>query len=698
MSVSRELNFKRAFTNELRAVPNDVADQVREKVDVLLEDPIPDGKLKKKLKTKKDLYRLRVGDYRVFYTFGDTWVRLLGVRRRNERTFTDKIDSLEVDGPQSTPVDDDDLDEILGGSGQRSEPFRMSTESAGPKLPRPITIEWLRQLKVPVSHFPALVACRTEQELVSVAVPVSVLETVLDNLFPQPIVEVEKQPDFVARSTDDLVRYRNGDLVAFLLKLDDDQLRLTDWALNGPTMVKGGAGTGKSTVALYRAKRLLERPNQTGKERLLFTTYTRALVKASQQLLKQLLSPEQFQRVTVETCDEVARGIVASTRRIGAVESGNTAQDVMKEVRSGFEPKGTSVFEKRLRARALEGMADRYLLEEFEWIIEGRGLKSLGEYKVAPRPGRGVALRDGAREAVWELHEAYVQEIHKRKLERFAALRSEAREIASGGKWKGHFDFVLVDEAQDLTPAALCLMAEVAKTPEGLFFAADGRQSLYSRNYSWTAVHPRLQFTGRTAILRRNYRSTEEIDRAASEVLGGDLADEGPSPQSIHNGPLPILLRGVEPEDEAKWVSRFVREMARHLRMPVSSAAVLAPTNEVAASLAEELALAGLPARFFKGRDLDLNAEAVKVMTLHSAKGLEFPMVVIAGFRQGVTRGKASFADEDTYSEWLRNQRKLLYVGMTRAMRGLMVSVPAGCEHEALCSLSGSSWAVEAGS
>ena len=53
-----------------------------------------DGKQKKKLEAKKDLYRLRVGDFRVFYTFGPTWVRLLGVRRKNERTYGDRIDTL----------------------------------------------------------------------------------------------------------------------------------------------------------------------------------------------------------------------------------------------------------------------------------------------------------------------------------------------------------------------------------------------------------------------------------------------------------------------------------------------------------------------------------------------------------------------------------------------------------------------------
>src|SRR5262249_59448851 len=119
-------------------------------------------------------------------------------------------------------------------------------------------------------------------------------------------------PDLVVQDTEDLVRYKEGDLLTFLLKLDEDQRQLTHWALQGPTMVKGGAGTGKSTVALYRVKAILERPGATGQEHVLFATYTRALIAASRQLLAQLLPPDQMARVRVATCDEIAREILAS--------------------------------------------------------------------------------------------------------------------------------------------------------------------------------------------------------------------------------------------------------------------------------------------------------------------------------------------------------------------------------------------------
>src|SRR5206468_10784886 len=137
------------------------------------------------------------------------------------------------------------------------------------------------------------------------SVPDDLLARVLDAVFPPSLTRVSQQPDLLVPSTEHLVRYKEGDLIGFLLRLDDEQLKLAGWALNGPTMVRGGAGTGKSTVAIYRVKSVLERAGASGRERVLFTTYTRALLAATRQLLRQLLTPDQMGRIRVATCDQI---------------------------------------------------------------------------------------------------------------------------------------------------------------------------------------------------------------------------------------------------------------------------------------------------------------------------------------------------------------------------------------------------------
>jgi len=238
-------------------------------------------------------------------------------------------------------------------------------------------------------------------------------------------------------------------------------------------------------------------------------------------------------------------------------------------------------------------------------------------------------------------------------------------------------------------------MAEVAISAEGLFFAADAKQSLYSRNYTWTMAHPRLQFKGRTALLKRNYRSTAEIDRAAFDVLEKEEGEVLEVSESVHTGAIPVLLDDVTAEDQGEWATKFIKQMSQHLRMKTSAASVLVPNKKIGEALAQDMSAAGLPAKFTAGRDLNLEEEIVKVLTLHSAKGLEFPIVVICGLEPGTYPARDDFEEESVYLERMRQQRRLLYVGMTRAMRGLMVMRDDECEHEALLELDTDNWYVE---
>jgi superfamily I DNA/RNA helicase len=445
-------------------------------------------------------------------------------------------------------------------------------------------------------------------------------------------------------------------------------------------------------VAMYRVKAVLERAGATGRERVLFTTYTRALLGASQQLLEQLLTRDQMKRVRVASCDQIVREIVAARRKLGQIESDSDARHRLATIRRTYEPKAESAFEAKVRARAVARLSDSYLLEEFDWVISGRSLSSVDEYLKAPRPGRGVAFPDRLRIAVWGLYEIFRD---SRRGERFADLRNEALATVRQPGWTGHWDFVLVDEAQDLSPSGLALMAEVCRTPQGLFFAADSKQSLYSRNYTWSSAHPRLQFKGRTATLTRNYRSTREIDAAAFALVQRE-DDVAPEPSvSVHDGPLPVLLRGVTSEEQGKWIARFIRQMAAHLHLQQSAAAVLVPTSDIGESIAGYLDAEGVPAQFFPGRELNLKAACIKLLTMHSAKGLEFPIVVVAGFEEGTYPVSEDFEDPELYGERMRQERRLLYVALTRAMRGLMLVVPKGCRHEALLELDSTHWHVE---
>ncbi|MEW6709393.1 MAG: UvrD-helicase domain-containing protein [Candidatus Riflebacteria bacterium] len=697
MKGKYEISMKPSFTSEILGLPAKIAAQIWEKIHFLANDPEPDGKLKVKITAHQNLYRVRSGDYRIFYRYGKDWVNLLGLRKREKDSYDDigDIDNSEPVHHPDGAEDEIDL-EMLEGHKNELPALTAEDNSAGRPLPQPITEELLQTLRIPAGYFSILMACKTEEELFNANLPQEIIIIVHDNLMPKPIEEVLKQPDLVLDSVDDLVRFKNGDLLTFLLKLDEAQVRLTKWAMKGPTMIRGGAGTGKSTVALYRVKEILERQGAGAQEKILFTTYTRALINASSQLLEQLLGAEKMKQVKVSTCDSIAREIVASTRKLGQMESRGLSLGILQSVRKSFKPEASTSFESELRAKVLDKLSDSYLLEEFEWIIEGRGLESLEEYLQAPRPGRGIAMKEGLREAVWQLHQAFLKAFAEAGIERFSLIRLEALKIVRAKRWSGHFDHVLVDEAQDLAPSALALMAEIAVNEEGIFFAADDKQSLYSRNYSWKLTHPRLKFQGRTAYLKMNHRSTIEIDRAAYEIIK-DIQEEDCKPsESFRNGPIPLLLRGVKQGDEGIWLAKFIRQMTAYLRMKTSSAAVLAPNEKFGRFIAEKISEAGLTAQFFPGRDLNLKADVVKVLTLHSAKGLEFPVVAIVSVDESFVKNEMSIEEfPELLNEQLNNEKKLLYVGMTRAMRGLLMLVGEAGNQDLFSGLSADNWSVE---
>lgn len=91
------------------------------------------------------------------------------------------------------------------------------------------------------------------------------------------------------------------------------------------------------------------------------------------------------------------------------------------------------------------------------------------------------------------------------------------------------------------------------------------------------------------------------------------------------------------------------------------------PEDDTLSPLDAFLAHAALEAGEGQG---DAGDDCVQLMTLHSAKGLEFPLVFLCGMEEGLFPHQRSIEDPDGLEE----ERRLCYVGMTRAMQRLYLS------------------------
>jgi mRNA-degrading endonuclease RelE of RelBE toxin-antitoxin system len=685
MSEQRSITFKASFRNELLAIDARHARDIDAKIVQLAVEPEHAPPLKKRLRQADGLYRLRYKHYRIFYTFNDAHVNVLALRKRATAYDTDLPEPQNLDGPEEDELDFALLTGVrVAGERDPSRWLEAAPESAAQgkttKLPEPITSALLRALRVDAKFHAALTACGTEEDLLDCeSVPEAVRMQLVDALVGRPFEEVIEQPDFVLQQPEDLLKYKQGELLGFLLKLNPEQERFVSWAANasGPTLLKGGPGTGKSTVALYRTRVMIDALRKQGvkEPRLLFTTYTRALTRFSEQLLAQLLG-EDARCVEVCTADSLAARLYE--RRFGsrptilqAAELDQAFDKAVGETR--FE--GNSLVQAAQR-QTLTKLGRDYLRDEVLGVIQARGLGAVDEYLAAARPGRKVPLNQTQRQAVWRLHEAFTRLIERTSQVPWPLLRSRAATAARDGNER--YDAVLVDEAQDLDPAALGMLVSLCSSPNRVFLTADANQSIYGGAFRWKDVHNDLSFTGRTGVLRANHRSTREISEAAHSYLdaGGALDQEAPEREYVHSGPLPAARTVGTSRDEVELVVRFFKGATRDLRLGMGACAVLCPTNASAKGLAEALSASGLKAAFMGPSELDLAAPGVKTMTLKSAKGLEFPIVAVAGFSGVRYPMFPAESSEEARDEVLTQERRTMFVAMTRAMRALLVVTP----------------------
>jgi len=428
---------------------------------------------------------------------------------------------------------------------------------------------------------------------------------------------------------------------------------------------------------MYRCKWILDRAAAENRPtpRLLFTTYTNALTRFSEQLLAQLLG-ERASAVTVSTADRIAWNIVAQAGPMPEPAAREDLRDILEKVRKKKAQRDKAAGEPG--ASSLPRFRTDFLLQEFEWVIEGRNLTRLQEYLEADRTGPGLPLREEDRRGIWSLYQEFRAELGGRGLTTYGQVRNRALEMVTSGEGADPYDAVIIDEAQDLTPSALALLTALCGDRSLLFLTADANQSIYSRGFTWGQVNNALRFSGRARVLRTNYRTSKEIAEAAAAFLVRSGAGDADclAQTHAHGGPPPVLHGYRSGEEEWEVVDDFIRTTTGQLRLPPRAAAVLVPTDDLGRTVASALTSGGLPAQFVKGAELTLEESAVKVMTLHSAKGLEFPIVIVVGLKDWLLpRSRVGLTAEELEDEY-QAYRRFLFVGFTRAMRALLVTYP----------------------
>ncbi|WP_287157670.1 3'-5' exonuclease [Chloroflexus sp.] len=668
------------FFNELLGLPGKIQKLVTQKVKILEHDPVSAQGDAKKLKNREPpLYRIRIGDYRLIYTFGAGWVKLVAIRKRDDQTYQrdfGHVDLPDVDLAEAVAVAS--ASELLTAEPEPApSPARQlssdvaATGSPSQPLPYQLTTDNLRRWLIPEQYWTTLMQIQTEDDLINAPVPPQVIDRLLDILYPRSVDEILQQPQFLIAEADDLDRFVAGELTDFLLVLDPEQQRLVTASLESPVLVRGGPGTGKSIVALYRVQRLV----QQGMTPVLFTTFTNTLTAYSEQLLERLLEGDLTSKgVEVNTVDALMFRQYAGTYGTPRIATEEQMLQMLREALHTTILPAANEHERSRRREVLQTLGETYLLDEFISVIEHWGLQSHDEYLTRPRIGRKLPLRPPIREAIWAVYETWKSMLQHQQLTTWGQLRQRALELALQQS-RRPYRAIVIDEAQDLSPVALRYLLACVESPRAVYLTADAGQSLYQRGFSWQQIDSELNVRGRSFVLRRNYRNTAEIAAACTSILGTTDSDQEVS--AVHHGSLPVVRFCRSVAEEAQAIRSFFIAAARRWRLPAHAGAVLCHSKQVAQQICDQLQQLGMPAEFMEKRQIDLRKPVVKVLTIHSAKGLEFPFVAVMRLAQDHLPHNYDHLPAEERDAMIAQERRLFYVGCSRAMRALLVCADA---------------------
>ncbi len=340
--------------------------------------------------------------------------------------------------------------------------------------------------------------------------------TVDTNDYASALSTAESQSRFVIVDNDEaMLAIMNAPLQQWRVFLHPTQKKLATSDRSGPVRVLGGAGTGKTVLAMHRAKWLAENRVLPGKK-VLLTTFTRNLATDIEDNLRTLCSPETLAKIEVKNLDAWVNGFMRTQKFEHRIVYDRKQDAALQAWRSALAVKDATL-----------DFSDQFYEQELEQVVLAQGITTLEQYRIARRTGRGVLLSRSKRDAVWAVFEEYRGQLASRKLKEVDdAYREVAEMIAARGADGSEYAAIVVDETQDFGPQALKLLrAMIPGGPNDLFFVGDGHQRIYSRNRA-AMSRCGIDIRGRSRKLYLNYRTTDEIRRQAVALLEGCEIDD----------------------------------------------------------------------------------------------------------------------------------------------------------------------------
>jgi ATP-dependent DNA helicase UvrD/PcrA len=450
--------------------------------------------------------------------------------------------------------------------------------------------------------------------------------------------------------------------------------------IDRPVLVQAGPGTGKTRTLTHRIAGLIQNSG-VQPSKITAVTFTRKAAEEMRQRLEGLLPPENAHGCWIGTFHQLGGRILDLFAEKIGIERREKVLD---------EDEALSLFRQAVKSVDL-GLAPAQVPSLFREVsFLKQALEDSSHIGTDPAVSKSLAAYEELLKSsgAFDLDDLLVHPV--RLLQDHPSAAGEIRDTIA--------EHLLVDEFQDVNQAQYELVRLLAGAGgKGLFVIGDPDQAIYGFRGSDRRFFLRFaeDFPETQQVrLSRNYRSLAPILKAAEEVLDGRGTDN--ILRHERSGANPIrMIRLPNAVTEGEYIVRTIdaamggasffsldsRGTAGQGRdLGFRDFAVLFRLNAVGDSLEEAFKSSGIPYQRARrsspseeAEAFDPRAEAVTLMTIHASKGLEFPVVFVAGCEEGIIpycppgESKNLVRDAD-------EERRLLYVAMTRAEHELFMT------------------------
>ena len=490
------------------------------------------------------------------------------------------------------------------------------------------------------------------------------------------------------------------------IELSPDQIKIIDHD-EEQMLINGYAGTGKSITLLYKFINTILREGDP--KRILYISYNHTLIADTR---KRLNDSEVYMKnryrhhIDVCTYHEMAYTLL---RNLGEIDSKSKAKLTQEEIikndantlrRIGalllkYNTPGYDEYENIPKDEKLYSTHNEYFVkEEIKWIKEN-GFIIKDEYLEVDRRGRSrsVRLTKKQRNTIFKIFEEY-NKLLKEQFHNHLDLEDYALRILSKKSWITDdlkYDYIFVDEVQDLQPMQIKSLVMLAK--KSLVISGDPRQTIHRRSpYSYEKLGININESGRQRVLNKNYRCSAQTMRLANSLSFDNGEHKLDKRNFVREGDKPLIVKCKDSNKEMDYVITKIKEIFNN--NPKETVAIIHREEDELSNIKYSSRLQGLKYHFANVSDtrnfsskFDINKpKQILYTSAYDIKGLEFDHTFLIQFNDKHYPQKSKIKElldnnemdesmlKEDIDEIKNMEKKLLYVAMTRAKKNLYIT------------------------